>query len=227
MRNGPDISEVAALIGDPGRAHMLLALLDGRALSAGELAGEAGVTLQTASGHLARMVEAGLLCVEKQGRHRYFRLATAEVAEALSALLALADQGARRRVRTGPRDAAMRKARSCYNHLAGEMAVRAYDSLRQRGLIVVAQDGLDLSDAGHAAFAGLGVALTGSRKPLCRECLDWSERRMHLSGPLGTGLLTMVLDRGWARRETGSRVVAFTQTGEAAFRKAFPLTGDV
>lgn len=223
MKDGPDISALAALIGDPGRANMLTALLDGRALSAGELAGQAGVTIQTASGHLARMVDGGLLAVEKQGRHRYFRLATAEVADAMTALLALAETQGRRRVRTGPRDAALRHARSCYNHLAGEMGVRIYDSLRQRGLVTVGAAGLDLTEAGRQDLGDLGVALPHGRGPVCRECLDWSERRMHLSGPLGAALLRFVLDAGWARREGSGRAIRFSQGGQAAFDRAFPL----
>ena len=226
MRDGPDISHMAALIGDPGRANMLVALLDGRALTAGELAGEAGVSLPTASGHLGKMVDGGLLQVAQQGRHRYFRLAGEEVADALSALLALSDMRGRARVRTGPKEEAMRFARSCYSHLAGAFAVRAYDSLRQRGVIRVGAEGLELTDAGRADLARLGVVLPQGRGPVCRECLDWSERRMHLSGPLGKALLAAVLANGWAKRDGTSRVIRFTPAGKAQFLAAFPLHED-
>ena len=227
MRDGPDISQMAALIGDPGRAHMLTALLDGRALAAGELARVAGVTLPTASGHLARMVEGGLLLVERQGRHRYFRLAGEDVADALSALLALAETRGHQRVRTGPKDEALRQARSCYNHLAGTHGVRIYDSLRQRGMITVSAEGLNLTPDGRREVERIGLRLPTSNKPLCRECLDWSERRMHLSGPLGTALLAFVLDQGWARRDADSRAIRFGRAGLMQFKAAFPLADEL
>lgn len=226
MRDGPDISQLATLIGDPGRAHMLTALLDGRALSAGELARVAGVTLPTASGHLSRMLDGGLLSVAKQGRHRYFRLAGPEVADALSALLALAESRGHGRVRTGPKDAAMRKARSCYNHLAGELGVRAYDSLRQRGYVEISPHGLGLSSAGRVELERIGIVLPIRRNHVCRECLDWSERRMHLSGPLGTAILNFVLDQGWARRDADSRAIQFGRAGLMQFLAAFPIRED-
>ncbi|WP_375172885.1 ArsR/SmtB family transcription factor [Pseudooceanicola sp.] len=224
MKDGPDIALLAALIGDPGRANMLVALSDGRALTAGELAGVAGVSLPTASEHLSRMVGAGLLSVAKQGRHRYFRLAGEDVGQALEALMSLAEARGHHRVRTGPRDAAMREARSCYKHLAGGMAVRMYDSLRERGMLVLAEDGLVLSAQGRAALEDMGVAVPQLRRgPICRECLDWSERRMHLAGPLGTALLDHVLSVGWADRVPGSRVIRFRPAGRAALAAAFPL----
>lgn len=229
MRDGPDIAALAALIGDPGRANMMTALMDGRALSAGELAQEGGVSLPTASGHLSRLVEAGLLQVERQGRHRYFRLSGSDVAEALEALMVLAEGRGRKRVRTGPRDAEMRLARSCYKHLAGELGVRMYDSLRAARAIEMGPEGLRLGDGGRAQLTALGLpdAVLRARAPVCRECLDWSERRMHLSGPLGTGLLSLILDKGWARRVPDSRVIRFSQAGRTAFDAAFPLREDV
>jgi DNA-binding transcriptional ArsR family regulator len=225
MRDGPDISAIAALIGDPGRANMLSALADGRALTAGELAGVAGVSLPTASGHLSRMVGAGLLVVAAQGRHRYYRLAGEDVAAALESLMSLAEARGHRRVRTGPRDAAMREARSCYRHLAGAHAVRIYDSLRERGAVSVGVSGLELSPEGRRLLEGLGVDLSGlaGRRAVCRECLDWSERRMHLAGPLGTALLDHVLASGWAERIGDSRVIRFRPRGLKALEAAFPL----
>lgn len=205
---------------------MLMALLDGRALSAGELAGVAGVSLPTASGHLAQMVDGGLLEVARQGRHRYFRLAGEDVAEALSALLALAETRGHQRVRTGPRDTALRQARSCYSHLAGHYGVRIYDSLRQRGMIEVTAEGLQLSPDGAAALSRMGVMVPKTRAPVCRECLDWSERRMHLSGPLGTALLQFVLDQGWAQKDQDSRAIRFGRAGLLSFQAAFPLVED-
>jgi DNA-binding transcriptional ArsR family regulator len=224
MNDGPFIASIAALIGDPGRANMLIALMDGRALTASELGGAAGVTLQTASGHLARLVESGLLAVRKQGRHRYFRLSGPDVADALEALMGLAQRTGAVRVRTGPHDAALREARVCYDHLAGERGVALLDSLRRRKLVEGGQE-VVLTAAGRLFFAGLGVdldRLKGSRRPVCRLCLDWSERRAHLGGGLGAALLDVMTERRWLRREEG-RVLSFSPAGAREFERAFDL----
>lgn len=223
MNDGPLIASIASLIGDPGRANMLTALMDGRALTASELGGAAGVTLQTASGHLSRLVDSGLLAVRKQGRHRYFRLSGPDVAEALEALMGLAQRTGAVRVRTGPRDAALREARICYDHLAGERGVALLEALRRNRLVEGEQD-IGLTGAGQAFFTGLGVdlgRLRKGRRPMCRLCLDWSERRAHLGGALGAALLDLMTDRRWLRREEG-RVLRFTPAGAREFRKAFP-----
>ena len=222
MNDGPLIASIAALIGDPGRANMLTALMDGRALTASELGGAAGVTLQTASGHLSRLVEAGLLAVRKQGRHRYFRLSGPDVAEALEALMGLAQRTGAVRVRTGPRDAALREARICYDHLAGERGVALLDSLRRKKLVEGEQD-MNLTESGRAFFTRLGVdldRLERARRPICRLCLDWSERRAHLGGALGAALLELMANRSWLRREEG-RVIRFSPDGVREFRRAF------
>jgi DNA-binding transcriptional ArsR family regulator len=222
MNDGPLIASIASLIGDPGRANMLTALMDGRALTATELGGAAGVTIQTASGHLARLVDAGLLAVRKQGRHRYFRLSGPDVAETLEALMGLAQRTGAVRVRTGPRDAALREARICYDHLAGERGVALLESLRHRKLVEGEQD-IVLTDPGRAYLARLGVdvgRLEKARRPLCRLCLDWSERRAHLGGALGAALLDMMADRSWLRREEG-RVIRFSAAGAREFQNAF------
>src|SRR3954471_5114988 len=222
MNDGPRIASIAALIGDPGRANMVTALMDGRALTASELGGAAGVTLQTASGHLSRLVEAGLLAVRKQGRHRYFSLSGPDVAEALEALMGLAQRTGAVRVRTGPRDAALREARICYDHLAGERGVSLLESLRRKGLVEGEQE-VVLTGPGQAFFTGLGVDLARLRKqrrPICRLCLDWSERRAHLGGALGAALLDLMTERAWLRREEG-RVLRFSPAGAREFRKAF------
>jgi DNA-binding transcriptional ArsR family regulator len=225
MNDGPLIASIAALIGDPGRANMLTALMDGRALTASELGGAAGVTLQTASGHLARLVESGLLAVRKQGRHRYFRLSGPDVAEALEALMSLAQRTGALRVRTGPRDAALREARICYDHLAGERGVSLLEALRRQGLVAGEQDAI-LTERGRAFFVGLGVDLERLRKgrrPICRLCLDWSERRAHLGGALGAALLDLMVERGWLRREEG-RVLRFSPAGDREFQSAFAVS---
>ena len=223
MNDGPPIASIAALIGDPGRANMLTALMDGRALTASELGGAAGVTLQTASGHLSRLVDSGLLAVRKQGRHRYFRLSGPDVAEALEALMGLAQRTGAVRVRTGPRDAALREARICYDHLAGERGVALLESLRRKQLVEGEQD-IVPTESGRAFFTRLGVdldRLEQGRRPICRLCLDWSERRAHLGGALGAALLDLMADRSWLRREEG-RVLRFSRAGTREFERAFP-----
>lgn len=220
MKDGPDIALVGSLVGDPARANMLASLMTGRALTATELAQEAGVTPQTASTHLARLVDGGLLAAEKQGRHRYFRLADPDVAHALEALMGLAARAGHLRVRTGPRDPEMRQARVCYDHLAGDLGVRLFDRLRNAKLIAGSGGDLAVTGAGKRFFADFGIALDdlgGRRRPLCRPCLDWSERRHHLGGSLGSALLTRFFHLKWARREPDTRVVRFSPRGLAAF----------
>jgi len=222
MKDGPNIARVAALIGDPARAEVLTALLADRALTATELAGLAGVTKQTMSAHLARLVDAGLVAVEAQGRHRYFRLAGRDVAGLLEALMGVAFRTGAVRLRSSPREPALRKARVCYDHLAGELGVFAYESLQARGALATNDDGPYLTNAGAGWFAALGVDPAGpaaERRAFCRACLDWGERRHHLGGALGTALLERVLALRWARRVEGTRVLAFTPPGERAFRE--------
>jgi DNA-binding transcriptional ArsR family regulator len=225
MSEGPRIARIAELIGDRARAEMLTALLDGRALAAGELAAAAGITASTASAHLARLGDAGLVVGVRQGRHRYFRLAGPEVAQLIEALAGAAARHTGTPLRPGPRDAALREARVCYDHLAGAQAVRAADALIARGLLVDRDGQWSVGEGGLAWFErtlGLDVAtLRAGRRPLCRSCLDWSERRPHLAGALGAALLERVLALHWARRLEGSRVVCFTPAGELAWRAHF------
>lgn len=179
---------VAACAGDPARANMLSLLMDGRALTAGELSAAAHIMPQTASGHLARMVDAGLLVVAQQGRHRYYRLASAQVGQMLEGMMvvAAADPAARR---FGPRDAAMRFARTCYDHLAGQLAIAIADRLVEAGYLVLADDGGEITEAGRGFFARQGIDLNVQpHRAFCRPCLDWSERRYHLAGTLGARL---------------------------------------
>ena len=228
MKESPNIASVASLIGDPGRANMLSALMGGKALTASELASEGGVSLQTASGHLARMEQGGLVTRTRQGRHHYFRLASEDVAHVLEALMGLAAKQGGLRIRTGPKDADLRRARVCYKHLAGEMGVLIYDSLRKRNLLREGASGLEITDDGLSFFEGLGMdisALHRARAPICKECLDWSARRPHLAGALGRALLKHFLDAGWASRVECSRVILFSPVGNAALKKKF-LIGD-
>jgi DNA-binding transcriptional ArsR family regulator len=226
MKLGPDITRVAALLGDPARANMLSALMGGQALTAGELAREAGVTPQTASSHLAKLEAGGLLIRRRQGRHNYFALVGADVAEALEQLTLVAERAGHMRTRPGPKDPAMRRARVCYDHLAGDAGVAMLDALVARGRIVDDDGSLVLTDAGRAFARDFGVALeTAGRRPLCKACLDWSVRRSHLSGVLGAGLLQRIYDLGWARRMDGQRVVQFSAPGLRAFEQAFGPVG--
>lgn len=227
------VAHVAALIGEPARTGMLLALMDGRALTARELADAARIAPATASRHLGLLLEAGLLAVERQGRHRYHRLASTEVARLIEGLMQFAVSQPRatpaRPVATGPRDAALRWARTCYDHLAGRLAVEMADHLLAEGAI--AFEGLGAEGAGRieptrasAVLAPLGLdagaalAAPPGRRALCRPCLDWSERRPHVGGRLGALLCAHSLERGWLLRGSGTRALAVTPAGAQALR---------
>ncbi|EBA14416.1 Transcriptional Regulator, ArsR family protein [Roseobacter sp. SK209-2-6] len=226
MKEGPDIAHVAALIGDPARANMLTALMSGKALTVSELAEEAGVTIQTASSHLSKLDEGGLLRPRKQGRHKYFSLANDEVAHVLEGLMGLAAGSGHLRKRTGPKDAELRRARVCYNHLAGDMGTQMFDSLIAQSHLILDGDDLNLTRSGQAFVTDLGIDLTDLRKnksPLCRECLDLSERRSHLAGSLGRALLSRFEDLSWARRDQKTRVVSFSANGAKEFEQLFSV----
>ena len=228
MKDGPNIVGIAALIGDHARAEVLTALMADRALTATELAEMAGVTKQTISAHLAKLVGARLVAVESQGRHRYFRLADQDVAHLLESLMGVAFRTGAVRARASPREPALRKARVCYDHLAGEIGVRIYESLLQRGALVAGGDGLELTAAGRRLFHKLRIdtdGLSKQKRAFCRACLDWSERRHHLAGTLGAALFARLVDLGWARRARDSRVVLLTAHGERALHKMFGARG--
>lgn len=226
MKYGPNFAGVAALIGDPARANMLSALMHGAALTATELALEAGVTKQTASSHLARLREAKLLAIEKQGRHSYYRLADKDVAALLESLMGVAARLAPIRTRPGPKEPALRRARVCYDHLAGDLGVAVFDALVGEKRIAQKREEVTLTPRGERFFGELGLSLPSQQgaRPLCRACLDWSVRRHHLGGALGAALLTHIFDTGWAKRARGSRVVEFSLAGEKALKKTFALS---
>ena len=228
MASNAKFAEVAALAGDPARAGMLHALMDGRALTASELAQVAGVTPQTASGHLARMVTAGLVKVEKQGRHRYHRLASPAVARMMESIMQVASglDAMRPAPVTGPRDAALRAARTCYDHLAGRLGVALADGLVAGGHVELADDAGIVTEGGLALLGRLGIDVAslsvarGKRaRILCRPCLDWSERRPHLAGAVGAALCARSFEEGWIRRIAGTRAVAVTPKGQRVFRE--------
>jgi DNA-binding transcriptional ArsR family regulator len=227
MKDGPNIVRIAALIGEHTRAEVLTALLAGRALTASELAERAGVTKATISAHLAKLLGAGLLAVERQGRHRYFRIAEPDIARLLESLLGVAFRTGAVRLRASPREPALRRARVCYDHLAGELGVFAFEALLGRGVLEANGDRLTLTAAGRTWFSGLGIDLeraAAERRAFCRACLDWSERRRHLAGALGAALLARIRQFGWARGDRDSRVLHFSVAGERSFRAR--LSGD-
>lgn len=224
------IAHVAALVGEPARTAMLLALMDGRALTARELADVAHITPATASRHLGLLSEAALLRMERQGRHRYHRLASPEVARVLEGLMQLAvspqtplEPGC---VVVGPRDAALRAARSCYDHLAGRVGVAIADHLLVSGAVVFGDEPgvAHMTDRAMAVLRGLGLDVEAAvvdrpgGRPHCRPCLDWSERRMHLAGKLGALICCHCLDRGWLVRGQGTRALTITPPGALALR---------
>ncbi|MEM8553352.1 MAG: helix-turn-helix transcriptional regulator [Pseudomonadota bacterium] len=229
MAQGPDIARIAAMVGDPARSNMLSALMSGQALTARELADVAGVTAATASGHLTQLTDAGLLWMRKQGRHRYFALADADVANALETLAGLAATRGHVRSQPGPNDQALRHARVCYDHLAGTLGVAVFDSLADAGALAVTCDDITLTDLGAKTVGDLGLdpsTLKTPRRPLCRVCLDWSERRSHLAGALGAALLTHFEAQDWVRRRIGSRHLDVTAKGTQGFRSHFGIRLD-
>ncbi|SDP48970.1 transcriptional regulator, ArsR family [Streptomyces sp. cf386] len=215
----PQLARLAALIADETRAACLLALLDGRAWTAGELARHAGVAASTLSEHLGKLVAGGLLTEERQGRHRYVRLADARVAQLVEDLAAQVSPSVTvrpRNLRESSAGSAMARGRTCYDHLAGRLGIAVTDALTARGLL--RQDtGFALTDAGVGWFGAVGIRLdrTG-RRPLARGCLDWTERRPHLAGVAGAALCRHVLEVGWCVRIGSERAVKVTDTGERA-----------
>ncbi|MFE9170307.1 ArsR/SmtB family transcription factor [Streptomyces kebangsaanensis] len=214
------LAALAGLIADETRATCLLALLDGRAWTAGELARHAGVAASTLSEHLGKLVAGGLLAEERQGRHRYVRLAGARAAQLVEDLAAQVAPGAAHRPRTlreASAGSATARGRTCYDHLAGRLGITVTDALTTRGLL--RQDtGFALTDAGLTWFGTVGIGLDRKgRRPLARACLDWTERRPHLAGAAGAALCRHALDAGWCVRIGSERAVKVTATGERAF----------
>ncbi len=239
MSGDADLAAVGSLLADRARCQILLALADGRALAASTLADEAGVGASTASAHLSKLAGARLLHVETHGRHRYYRLAGPHVSELLETVARIAPAAPVRSLRQGTRAAANRAGRTCYDHLAGRLGVAVMAALLDNGVLdggdggfhrAAARDdrlsapGRDvdyrLTDHGRARLADLGVDLpTGSRRPLVRYCVDWSEQRHHLGGALGAALLCRFLESGWVRRTHGSRAIRLTDVGRTEFAR--------
>jgi DNA-binding transcriptional ArsR family regulator len=220
MKYGPDVSIVASLIGDPARSNMIMALMSGLSLSAAELAREAGVTPSTATGHLSKLEASGLLISTKKGRHRHFRVANQDVAHLIEALIAVSTRAGHMRSRPGPKDEAMRHARSCYDHLAGRLAVAMFERWVSAHILRWHDDVVELTDKGRRFIIRRGIdieAIERKKRPICRTCIDWSERQHHLGGAIGSAVLAHVLDRQWATRKAQFRTISFSASGEKMF----------
>lgn len=226
MSTNTGIAEVGSLIGEPARANMMVALMAGRPLTATELARAAGVSRQTASGHLAKLTQAGLLAVERQGRRRYYRLASPRVGQMLEAAMVVARETPPRYRPPSRLDEALRTARTCYDHLAGRLGVGLADALTTRRHIVMSDDGGQVTASGSHFLNGFGIDLAAAerrRRIFCRPCLDWSERRPHLAGSLGAALAARCFELDWIAREQESRAVAITNAGRAGFADKFGI----
>jgi len=221
-----DVAAAAALIGEPARAALLLALMEEDALPARELAARARIAPSTASGHLARLVEGGLLAGERRGRHRYFRLAEPAVAVALEALAAIAPTRPVRSLRDATVSEAIRHARTCYDHLAGRLGVELSAALERERVLAFDGEGYVVGPAAPTRLGDLGIdleELSGRRRPLVRSCLDWSERRRHVAGALGAALAERLFELDWLRRRTTNRSVEITSVGRERLRAQFGL----
>lgn len=223
MSDSTHLATVAALLGDPARANILIALFDGRALTAKELAFAARVTPQTTSGHLGKLTDAGLLSMEKQGRHRYFRLATPAVGQMLESIMAVSGPEPLRTWRGGE---ALRTARTCYDHLAGRLGVALADSLLAAGHLALSQDGGEVTASGVSFLQAFGAEPVSGKRVFCRPCLDWSERRPHLAGRVGAALACRCFGLGWVVRQRDTRAVAITAAGREGFARQFGFDAD-
>ena len=226
MITGSIIAETAALVGDPARATMLSALLDGRPLTASELASAARITPQTASTHLAKLTEAGVLSVVRSGRHRSFRLASPEVVDMIEGIVAVALQKRPRYRPLSDQARALSAARICYDHLAGRLSVDLTDALVAREYIVLGDDVAEITSAGFRFFTEFGSEVRtrrSSRRHFCRLCLDWTERRPHVAGAVGAAITKRLFDLGWMERMKRSHAVIVTPRGRRGFQKTFGI----
>ncbi|CAI6082321.1 hypothetical protein PAECIP112173_03520 [Paenibacillus sp. JJ-100] len=223
MNAYPNITVIASLIADTSRSIFLSALLDGRALPAGELAYMAGVSPQTASNHLAKLVAGGLLEVEQQGRHRYYRLASEDIADLIEKMASIAPPVEVRSLKQSNQLQQLSYARTCYSHLAGKLGTSLCEAFLKRGYLSEQENNAHskeflITEEGEQWFTTFGIQLQlkpGSRRAIARKCLDWSERRHHVSGLLGDQLVHRLLELNWIRQKSGSRAVEVTETGKS------------
>ena len=229
--SGISVAEIGALVGDPARANMLTALMNGESLTASDLAWHAGVTPQTASGHLSRMTEAELVRVTAQGRHRYYKLASRRVAQMLESMFLVAsDQASPRRRVPAYVDTLMREARTCYDHLAGRLGVAVADALVKRRLVALNDEAAELTARGRRFFEGLGIdleAIGRKRRCFCRICVDLTERRPHIAGAVGAAFCGHCFQAGWIARVKDSRGVAVTPAGSAGLMELLGVVAPV
>jgi DNA-binding transcriptional ArsR family regulator len=226
MTTATNMAEVAALVGDPARANILCALLDGRALTASELAYAAHVTPQTASGHLARLHAAKLIDLSRQGRHRYYRLAGPHIAQMLESIVNVALLGPPRHQPRTRRDDELRAARTCYDHLAGRLGVGLAERLTEHEHVLLGEEAGEVTNSGERFFAEIGVDLSGARarrRIFCRPCIDWTERRPHIGGAVGAALADRLFALDWIARVRDSRAVVVTPAGRRGLRERFGL----
>ncbi|MCD5996153.1 winged helix-turn-helix transcriptional regulator [Pseudomonas sp. CDFA 602] len=220
------LAAVAGAIADPARARMLCALLDGCARTATELAALADIGASTASAHFSRLREQGLVVMHVQGRHRYYRLTNAQVATALEALLSITDRSLTAFKPSTP--SALKHARTCYDHCAGEVAVRLHDVLMNEGWIQLRGNDYVLGESGAEKLAKTGIdvnTLSNQRRRLAYPCMDWSERSPHIGGALGAALLELMLKQGWMTRHLDSRALNVTARGTVRLSKTFGVEG--
>ena len=226
MITGPIIAEIAALVGDPARATMVAALLDGRALTASELALAARITPQTASTHLAKLTEAGVLSVVRNGRHRHFRLASPTVADMIDGIVAVALAKRPRYRPLSPQARALGAARICYDHLAGRLSVDLTDSFVARKYVVLDEEAAEITATGTRFFTEFGIELPtlgSTHRHVCRLCLDWTERRPHIAGAVGAAITKRYFDLGWMERMKRSHAVIVTPLGRQGFQETFGI----
>ena len=227
MSNIPQMAEVAALVGDPARANILCALLGGRALTATELAFAAGVSPQTASGHLGKLYAARLLVLVKQGRHRYYRLAGPHIGHMLESIMSVALTGPPRFQPKSKLDEQLREARTCYDHIAGVLGVGLADRLTERGFVILGDEAGEVTPAGAEFLSQLGVDLPGARakrRIFCRPCVDWTERRAHIGGAVGAALASRFFQLKWIERTRDSRALIITPAGRRSLVETFTLS---
>ncbi|GIN76174.1 winged helix-turn-helix domain-containing protein [Bacillus paralicheniformis] len=227
MTVNPNIAEVAKLVTDPSRAAILTALLDDRFYTATELAGYAGIKQQTASFHLSKLLDAEMLTCRKQGRHRYYRLKDGKVAQSLETLLNIAPPAEIRSFRQSAEDRAVRKARTCYDHLAGSLGVTLAERLVEMGVLKEEETAFTVTEAGELFLKELGIdvgEVKKKRRSFCHKCLDWSERRHHIAGALGSALLDAFIRMGWIERRPRTRAVAVTPAGAKELYRLFHIS---
>ncbi|KFM94449.1 winged helix-turn-helix domain-containing protein [Paenibacillus macerans] len=221
-----NVALIASMVSDASRSAILNALMDGRFHAAGELARMAGIQPQTASFHLAKMVDAGLIAVEKQGRHRYYGIRNPEVAQVMESLLSIAPPVKIKSLRQSAEEQALRKARTCYDHLAGNLGVSLTQSLVREGILLEGENGFEVTKNGEAFFENFQIDLNRvkrKRRSFSHKCLDWSERRHHLAGALGHALLDRLLELNWVQRLPNTRAVKITPQGKAGLKETFAL----